>query len=402
MKKLTNYIFLIFIIIGGCKKVELDPTPSGDPVFSVDATLNGTDFNWVAGDDDIYMFTEFSKDSFDVYTLSGRFALDDNCVDTCEESLTFSIRSSTAFSSPSQFEIETAISLGDFQFFKNNNTGTGNVIGYNYDFFAELIDPVSNQPFTSNWFIVSNNDTFNFTGSTVESFPHPINGNLAVSAVFETDPSGTCSSRIELISNQGFNDLCRLDVNIDEFPDINSLDSNIVLVANLSNANPNSVSYSWGNGFSGSTLELGINEFIDTVNSNLTLTATDPNSGCVANLDICYQFDFDSISNSLLFENFSVPKINYERIPILDVINQQFSTAIIEYQNANEIVSSKYSSNNDDFVFMITKIEDFEDNEIGEKTKKLTIIYEAELCNSDGGNCKMIEGTGVIGIAYPN
>ena len=56
MRKILIYISLIIFAIGGCKKVDLDEVPSGDPVFTTIAKLDGVQLNLVAGDDDFYMF----------------------------------------------------------------------------------------------------------------------------------------------------------------------------------------------------------------------------------------------------------------------------------------------------------------------------------------------------------
>jgi len=171
MKKIIIYITLTISVLFGCKKVDLEPTPSNDPVFLVDANLGGDSLKWVAGVDDFYMFTEFSKDNFEVYTLTGRLAKDENCVSDCEESLTFSIRSSLPTTSTATFNIDQAIELGDFSFYENDPSGTGNVVGYLYSLnssFSNPANPNTLPPDIIDWTLFqTNGDTILLLGSDV-------------------------------------------------------------------------------------------------------------------------------------------------------------------------------------------------------------------------------------------
>ncbi len=86
------FLFLICIFLS-CGKTEL-PTPIvGEPIFFFDGQLGGVAKKINAGDNDFYLFTEFSKDDDSVFSFTGRLAkLEQNCPDTCAEQLVISIR----------------------------------------------------------------------------------------------------------------------------------------------------------------------------------------------------------------------------------------------------------------------------------------------------------------------
>ena len=133
MKKIIIYFSLIVFAFASCSKVDLDEVPSGDPVFTVNAELDGVDLNLIAGDDDFYMFSEYSKDTLGVYTMTGRLAKDSNCSAECEESLSFSIRSSYRDSLPSlPFDINEAIKIvNDFNYYTDNIISIQNHLFFN-------------------------------------------------------------------------------------------------------------------------------------------------------------------------------------------------------------------------------------------------------------------------------
>jgi len=384
MKKIIIYNLLIIIALGGCKKVDLEPTVSDTPVFLANAILENDSLNLIAGDDDIYMFSEFSKDTFDVYTMTGRFAKDSSCQSDCEESLSFSIRSNSATPSVSDFNIEDAISPNSsLSYFKSNPTNS--ILGYNYFFDAERIDSFSQTQADSFYWEITG-DSFSFN-SLEDTFSLMYFGQTDLDVRLELTTSNGCTSYIQKSIPLGLIDNC--DLRIDGFSTGN-LEYILLPVSNSGLSN-----FSW----------VGFN-FLDSLTIDSTtiippnglfeLIASDNNQTCLVQLGICPEFQPSGIMYS-----FSYPNINYS-VDTLYINNptEQFSTVTIEYQNA----TGTYLSNNVDNsnnTFTITKVENYEDNENGENTKKLTIEYDCILKEEVTGETKNISGTAEIAVAYP-
>lgn len=390
MKKVIFYISLIVFTIGSCKKVDLEEVPSGDPVFSVDAKLDGVDLNLVAGDDDFYMFSEFSKDNFDVYTMTGRFAKDSNCNVECEESLSFSIRSSYVDSLPNApFEINSALTEGtNLNYFSNMNSTS---IGYNYFFNAELVDSIMGTPADSFYWEITS-DSFSFI-SFAESFSLVYLGQTDLEVKLEITSNGGCTSYIQKVIPLGVVDNC--DLYIDIFPTGNF---EFTLFPMLGNGN--TAFFDWINIGSpnNDTLLIDSTTFLPA-NGTLELVASDFNQQCAVQIGICPEYQ----SSNFFPSSFSFPKINYAVDTFsTGMIMEQLSTVTIEYQD----VTGTYSSNladNSNSTFTITNIEDYEVNENGEKTKKLTIDYvDCTLKKAGSSEEKTISGTAVIAVAYPD
>ena len=392
MKKVLIYIFIIVFAIGGCKKVDLEEVPSGDPVFTANATLDGIDLNLVAGDDDFYMFSEFSKDNHDVYTMTGRFAKDANCQSDCEESLSFSIRSSYVDSLPNQsFDINQAIATGsDFNYFTDNIILIQN--GFRYDFNAQLIDSIFNTSADSFLWII-NGETF-----TEESFTYDYFENFDLNVRLEVLTGGGCISYFEKTLPVGMDDVCEL--NIDIIP-LNNLPG-FELIPSL-NASPNggNITYDWipNNNTVGDTFLIDTT-FQIPLDNIISLSAF--NNDCSVDMGVCLGGNMgSSIPSSISFSkfDFSVDSISI----VTTLLQKQLSAVTIEYQDSTGNYSSEFANNsNPNNTFTITKIENYDNNEIGEKTKKITIEYNCILKEKSSGAEKNIAGKAEIAVAYPD
>ena len=389
MKKVLIYISIIAFAIGGCKKVDLDEIPSGDPVFTANATLDGIDLNLVAGDDDFYMFSEFSKDNFDVYTMTGRFAKDSNCHSDCEESLSFSIRSSYATPSVSDFIFEDAVStMNPFSYFLAIDSTTVN--GHKYTFTGKLIDTIGGVPANSYTWTIStdSNQISTFNGDIVD-FDYFGSGNLEV--LLTASISNGCDSYFRTTVANGGIDFCELFVEV-----IDTLSGSLVQLIPVSNSGLDSIFWD-GNLVSG-----GNSSFIITpsqvLNGIIPLETLGTN--CNTELGICIDASFQAIT-SVAFPQFDLA---VEDTMMVVGNGEQFSAVTIEYQDSTGIYSSKFADNSDpNNTFTITKIEDYDDNENGEKTKKITIEYNNCILKKEGsGEEKEISGKAEIAVAYPD
>ena len=293
MKKVIIYFSLIVFAFASCSKVDLDEVPSGDPVFMANAKLDGVDLNLVAGDDDFYMFSEYAKDNLDVYTMTGRFAKDSNCVAECEESLSFSIRSSSVYSSPNTpFDINTALIEGtNLDYFSFNNSTT--VIGQIYTFSSSLFDALNTAiPGNVNWEIFDGQQLFIDSGNIV-TFITASPEDLDVRLSIDIQNGLGCTSYFKTKIKNGLAEFCELDLNANFM----SQDS---IILSLLGSNYDSIVW---NGIPTSTLEIPI---FGPPDSFITLEATDSNSNCSAELGICLNAD------SLMVSSIAFPKLDLQ------------------------------------------------------------------------------------------
>ena len=393
MNKVLVYILLVFIALGGCKKVDLEPPVSTDSVFFTENIfIDGEALDWTAGDNNLYMFTEYSIDNQGLHTLTGRFASDSGCQIDCEKSLTFSLRSN--YVDPNSFLIEQAIDLGEMPFFRQ---GGNSFVGYNYSFSAELVDSIFNTtPDSFFWTISDSIDTV----TTIEATPNfeSIGSNdVNVRVDISHNAPNSCISYIEKTIFAGGNDNCNLQIQVD--PPNNPVGGVYTVIPSFGSGPVFGSTFTWTppNIFGPSDTIQVDPLLIDSIGGAIGLLAENPNLGCSTELEICIgSFMGQSISS------FGVPKINFSVEEIVDSIGAQLGTAIIEYQDGNEVYSTKYGDNPAPNYFVVNSIEDYENNENGEKTKRLNVSFETKLWHENGIEFKTISGSAFIGIAYPD
>lgn len=396
MKKILIYITLFIIALGGCKKVDLPAPMIGDPVFSVNATIDNQPINWTAGDNDVYMFTEFSKDNFDIYTLTGRFAKDENCMNDCNEYLSFSIRGNAVTPTASTFNIDEVIMVDSNGYSYANFDSLNTVItnGIKYSFQASLIDSIfGTQADSTYWFISSlgGNNSVNLSGEMVEFSDF---GSDSIQVQLDMLTSNGCIAHIEQTIPHSLTNICNFEIGL-----LGDLMNGFLLGATFND--PTQLATFMWNGSQNNAADSFLLDTSLIGNQSINLNAMNP--VCVIDADICLSV-VDSL-NGIAIENIGIPKIDYTVQPVEDTsyvnVSEQFSKVIIEYQSSDSILYSSQFGINDNSTFTISEIEDFEDNENGERTKKFKVKYECEL-RSASGNIKNIEGESVIAVAYPS
>lgn len=386
MKQITIYILLIIITLGSCTQSDLVAPLVEEPVFTIESTLDNEALNWEAGNDNVYMFTEYSIDSLDIYTFTGRLAKDSDCTIDCEESLTFSIRSSYATPTLDDFNIDEALIVSDYGYYLSNGSG---VTGHIYTFDGALDDPIfGTQAVEYLWTI--NGNIINSPSGSVISYFDSLGNDFNIR--LEMSNPNQCTSYIQKTISAGQINTC--DLILDVVP---VFDSTQILEYQFSINPPsgiNGTTYLWGNSII-SADSFTLSPFTQLPNNILNFSIIDSLGTCGVDMGICI-----SSNGGSNIQGISIPELNYSVEPIATMDNEQFSKVIIEYKNADGIVYSSANTDFDNNAFTITKIEDFENNENGEKTKKLTIDYSATLYTPNGDS-KFITGEGVIAIAYP-
>lgn len=89
---MKHFLFtaVILVLFAACKKKTLPESTTGSPVFMFSGNVNNLPVTYTAGDNSLYMHTEFFKDDQNLVTLKGFFS-PYNCV-TCEPYLSFEFK----------------------------------------------------------------------------------------------------------------------------------------------------------------------------------------------------------------------------------------------------------------------------------------------------------------------
>lgn len=392
MKKIQFILALIILVLGGCSKVDLEEIPSETPVFTVNAVLDGEDLRINAGDDDFYMFTEYDLDNFEVYSMTGRFAKDANCLIDCEESLSFTLRNNNLFGGT--FDIDSVISLNtNLPFYSDSNIVVVN--GHNYTFSSTYADSLGVTFLgDTSWEIFGSQllDTIAMDTGGMVNFSYFGAQDMNIRLELKNANGTGLNSYFETQLKNGTEDFCDIDI----FATFNQFDSSYIL--NLSNVQSYS-SISWnGNQMDSFNLPL-----LQTSQQVITLEAIENTLNCDVGLGIYAQVDSNGQFNDLSALVYPKIMVEVEDDSMIMVGNEeQYSAVTIEYRDETGVYSSANWSNSNS-TFTVLKIEDYEDNENGEKTKRLTIAYEnCVLAKEGGGDPKIISGTAEIGIAYPD
>ncbi|MEM6963413.1 MAG: hypothetical protein AAF573_01525 [Bacteroidota bacterium] len=384
MIRFLIYISLIIIALSGCKKVDIEPPAPNSPVFSVEAVLNNDTLNWGAGDDDFYMFTEFSIDSLDIYTLTGRLAKDTGCVSDCEEYLSFSLRSSYPTSSVNQFDIEQALSATNPSYFQEAPSVMN---GFRYTFFGTVEDTLGGSS-ASNFLWEIAGDTS--IGPTI-FYDDFSNQDIPVKMTAAVD--GACAvvlDRTIPVGSSSATDSCLMEVDIIT----DSLSGNVFLNISIPQS-AGGTDFFWQNNLISSPDSFFLALAAGGPTASFLLSGTDA-FGCATDMNLCVSGSPNQIASV------AIPKFSYTSEPLtITTFDEQFSAVKIDYSDGNQLYSTKFG-NNDNSTFTILDMEEFEVNENGEKTKKLTVNYNATLFNATSTDALQISGTGVIAVAYPN
>lgn len=382
MKAIKIYILLL-IITGffSCKTEELPSPQNGTIVFSVSG-------DWVditAGEDDFYLFTDYEKDTSDVYSFIGRFAKTSDCETDCNEELLIKIRDIAQHSGTGGVDIDNALAIGNYSY-KVLNTAVSND-----EIIVNLVaEPEGNGPFTYNWTVTYIDSTINTSTYNTETV------SLSFSNNFNIQSLDVCL----MVLN---NNACQIQYCNDIFLDPNAIDCQadievvsspalIQLEAVMSNGSA-PFSYSWSNGMVTETIAETIN---GPFNATYCVTITDANN---CSDEICKEITLTQGGTTPIICG---SRFSYEKIfepGIGDSL--QLNTVFIQYTDpdGNVLMSDLQAQPNSSY-FEIISVEDYDDNENGDKTKKMSVSVNCVLLNDQGAGIEF-PFEGVIGVAYP-
>lgn len=380
MKRLL-FILSCLIFIIGCKKKEIPSSNIGDPVFFFKGIIDTSEVNFIAGIDGIYMFSDYYKDTQNLFTLKSNFA-PQSC-NSCEPYLSFELKdadisstnglsipigqflaSGATFNSYSLDSVLTTVSIENFQFTPEGNTPGGS---YLWDFGD---------------------------GTATSTLASPTH-------IF----SGTGTKIVRLIRNaQGLVDTISNAINISDstcrpqFTYTVDTISNAVYVS----ATSGFTNYLWNYG----DMHIGNGQNDSNTYSNLgsyliTLTATSNQCG---NVDFKKKINLNNpifgVNANYSYSTFvstaisSAPRVNKSAFIITYIKNGK------TYKSFKNIKGINQSGNP---VFTFTNVAMYSNNENGQKTLKLSGTVDTYLYNYMNANdsIRIISDKVTIAAAYP-
>lgn len=391
MSKLQCIIIGLVLSLFACKKVETPPSTTGTPVFSITGNLAGDSLNITAGEDDYFLFTSFEKDADEVFSFIGTFAKID-CLDECQDTFRIKIRSNQPTPS-NTVNINDALFVGDY-LYRNSQMNfmveMDTIYSYaaNFDASASILANPANNMYE--WTI----GTENYAPVFIPNFSLdlPNQPDESIEALLKIT-SGNCVSTKQQTLNfepDSITTTCFSTIVSGVAP------SGDMILNALSTGVP-PLTYVWSDGTVADTLFI-----TDSIAYSVTVTDAvgcqdissvfmdAPGSG-----DILCQATF-SVASSSSFE------IEKDTTFINDPL--QLSTVTIEYIDENGVFySSDLAEQSTNSNFSITEINDFDNNENGEKTKQLDVNFNCIL-ESEAAVPPILltNGTGKIGVAYPD
>lgn len=380
MKRLSIYTIYILltcsmIIMWSCGEEVTPPiNTQGNITFSAIGTFGSNALTLEAGQNDVYLYTDYTINQQNIIELQGNFAKLPSCTTNCQENLAISISNNQT---GNNLSITDALSVGD------------------YIFVSPVLDSLTRYETTFQSFATANSVI-----SATWRFDDVVFSNeLAPVFIFDND-----NPLIELETKDIFGNKSSIKTHLDLDNNTNCQtdfffhyqpSQGIYTFKPLVN-NPN-LAHQW-------TLTDGINltqhtgsTFPTSINSSdlfeVCLEIND--NGCESKM--CKLFS--NHSNTLVAA--STFSFDSQGFKVLD-INNLLSKALITYTAPN---GSRYSTDNGEQAtnsyFQITSVEDYIDNENGLATQKITANVQCQLFDESGNSELLKIDSLVFAVAYP-
>ena len=377
MQRLFYLLVFSFFFISSCKKEY--PDPSGEtPVFYAKGVINGNAVNIQAGVNDYYMFTSFVQDSNNVYNFLG--SLKQTICTSCTNSLQFQIndRKVSSINSP---VADSSLLPGHYTF----QIPGGISVQYPVDFIA-IPDP-NDTALSYSW-----NFGDNYT-SALDNPLHSYSAPGAYNVCLNITYASGCSSSICKKINVGSSVSSSCNVNITGNTMISPGDST-TLTASFFPACTNAT-YSWnGNGLTGNANSIMVQP-LSTTQYQVIACCSNGSSCCdtasvtvvVAQVPSCIaNFDFHVDST-----NVTGPSNPYALT----------AATLTWIDNSGIVYTSNNANQSPNSYFQIVSVENYLNNQLGQRTKKLHAKFTCKLFSSNGTNSVQIDnGEAVIAVAY--
>jgi PKD repeat protein len=383
LKQFRTYYYLLFsiLLLGGCiNDVELPEPKEGDVIFNVFATIDGEPLNLSAGKDERFMFTEVMTDTNNVLLFKG--TIGNTGCQYCNGSLDFEF---TQEEDNPQFP-ESLIAAGNSISYRNSIVPT-NIIGYGVDFEMDLQGIA---PFTMVWGFGDN--TMATTTTTTTQHEYEVAGIYNV-CVHVTDATGCKSDICRTISTDNSMN-CAINFTVHNYTGF----QNAFYFNTYSSGFP-PFSYDW-NIVVDTIINLNFIQASPTVLMNqigiipVTVFMTDAHN-CQA-----------SVAQTIDFNNpdaICLQQYEYQSNVLTEtgLLQDYFSTLRVRYVDEDGVVFASDLGEQANYTMLnILNVEEFEVNNDGQPTKKITLEFACRLYDEAGNSKDLENGLATIAVAY--
>lgn len=359
-----------FVVFASCKKEELQPNIDDTPEFFVNGEIDGKELKLVAGDNDYYMFSSHSTNDNDVQQFIGELKTE-NCERGCPESL--EIIYTNEQGPAEQIASEPLLKTG-FKSFTNPNAGNEIEVSFNPE-----------ESYTSK--AVKVEYTWEFGDGTISHEKNPKHVFSGKEEFYEVNlkvkTSKGCESEIK---NRVYTE-SKAETDFV----ITQTQQSLAFKPEVKEVTPQNYLWEFESGNTASTPYVDYQSDPKKGIEQVCLTVTDENGN-----------KSQRCKNLILKQEYAFCAANYayksgkREDPNGDL---QLGTVYLKYTDATGTVFYSKPTNKDEFE--LTSIEDYDLNENGEPTKKISFTANTQLISAEGEKISVSNLTGSVAIAYP-
>lgn len=367
----TCIIALLLLACTSCRKKEYpESTKEGSPVFNCNMMINGLPIKLEAGINDYYMYSSFQQDSNNVYGFIA------------------GIKQTECTTCPNSLQIQ----INDFKIsFPNANTQIDSALmPGNYNYLASTAASFYTAQFQSSYNKPAASYLWNFGDGTTSLLSNPNHiykkaGRYNVSLTITG--ANSCQSSIYSFQNIG-----TINYKFRTLIDADSSAGNIINFSsvNLQGTGPYQYLWNFGDGTAISTLANPSHAYQYNGSYPVTLRVIDANNDTAyAKCNTVTQNDISSCAT-----NYSVSTVSQS----LNTLG--LSNIVVKWTDANGVVyTSKDPLQPSNSYFTIVSVQDYQNNNSNERTKKLHVKFKCTVYN--GSNSIQLDNADAfINIAY--
>jgi PKD repeat protein len=352
----VSYIIPVLFIAGlfSCKK-DIPPTaPDSDPVFSYIGLADGVSKNFIAGENDYYMYANVYQDGNGVNVFDSHLKKFE-CT-SCSEDLQIIIKDYQTSSVSDPIIFSNSIDTGYYAY----EIPGGAPISYTVNFIVNTNPAVASSYY---WDFGDGSSQTAAPGPIAHTYSNPGKYEACLTVTF---PSSATSTICQVVNIEIPDNSCKF-----VFSNTSSSGTTVDFTSNyFTGTAPFNYSWNFGDGNS-STLQNPSHTYSAAGSYLVCLQVTDAN-GAVSK--------FCKNVNTL---GAMVPIANMDHAITGSTPNpNSFSNVTINYTDENGTIWTTYNTSGQNLAFFkITEIEDYLDNESGFKTKKITLDFKCRVYN---------------------
>ncbi len=364
IKRILPGLSIILIVLSGCNKVDIPvPVEEAVPVFYSDIQIGDLDIDLSAGRGGYVMDADFKRDR-QVLDLEALIR-PESCTDNCPGSLEIVIRNPDAYD-PSTFNIDRAIRKGSYEYAaeyrsdsvritlhgpENNTNASGNTWTINNERKTKESQLILNVRYDEPTLV----EMRTMTGSCVSEQLQTIH-----------PATGGCATRLIVDGGR--------------------------VIPRSNGVAP--FKYTWSSGSTDSIAPLPSAN--DAVTQQLNVHVVDAN-GCESASSV-------GLRPGLANDDYCIASFEYKTERLFDRDERDYGKVYLRFidQDGN-VFRSNFIQQPSDASFNVSQVEDFEINEKGQRTKKVSLSFECILYKEgDKSAHKKVAGSGVFAFAYPD